>query len=135
MSITATAQPRRGKFDPKRFEIEMQQFIITEAGLTPKEAAAFFPLFDEMQKKQRVLFDKMRNYRFVDTSDNKASLKAIREMDEIDLEIKKLQRDYHIKFCKVLPPGKVLKVIRADDKFHRDAFTRMMRHQPQGQKR
>lgn len=127
--VTASAQDRR-KFDPRRFEIEMQQFITTEAGLTPKEAAAFFPLFEEMQRKQRACFDKMRCYRFVDTKDDKACLEAIRQMDETDMEIKRIQRDYHERFCKVLPPGKVLKVIRADEKFHRQAFKRMVKKGP-----
>lgn len=124
-----------GKFDPKRFEIEMRQFITTEAGLTPKEAAAFFPLFDEMQQKQRVLFDKMQSYRFVDTSNDKACLDAIKGMDDTDLQIKELQRKYHLRFCKVLSPGKVMKVIRADEKFHRDAFKRMVRHDGGRQKK
>lgn len=115
------------KFDPKRFEIEMRQYISSKAGLTPKEAADFFPVFDEMQQKQRMLFDKMRQYRFVNTNDNNASLEAIKGMDEIDLQIKELQRQYHLKFCQVLPAGKVLQVIKADEEFHRLCFKRMVK--------
>ena len=37
----AVAQNER-KFDPQRFNQEMQQFITSEAGLTPQEAADFF---------------------------------------------------------------------------------------------
>lgn len=113
------------KFDPKRFEAEMQQFITVEAGLTPKEAAKFFPMFREMQSKQRLLFEKMNQYRHIDTSDDKASLQAIKKMDEIDIQMKKLQQQYHLKFCKILPPGKVLEIIKADEKFHRQVFKRM----------
>ncbi len=113
------------KFDPKRFDADMQQFITVEAGLTPMEASHFFPLFKEMQDKQRVLFDKMQTYRCIDTSDDKVSLNAIKKMDQIDIEIKELQKQYHLKFCKVLPPGKVLKVLKADEKFHRIVFRRM----------
>lgn len=80
-----------------------------------------------MQKKQRMLFNKMRYYQHVDTRDNKAAAKAIRECDLVDLEMKELQLEYHKKFCKVLPAGVVLKIIRADEKFHRQAFQRMMR--------
>lgn len=122
MQVSAQA-PR--KFDPKRFDAEMQQFITVEAGLTPLEASRFFPLFKEMQDKQRVLFDKMQTYRHIDTSDDKASLNAIKKMDDIDIEIKELQKQYHLKFCKVLPPGKVLKALKADEKFHRQVFRRM----------
>ncbi len=67
-------QPQRGKggFDPKRFEADMEQFIVTEAGLTPGESAAFFPVFKEMMQKQRLLFSKMQKYRHVDMSDDEA---------------------------------------------------------------
>lgn len=113
------------KFDPKRFEMEMQQFITVEAGLTPVEASHFFSLFKEMQCKQRVLFEKMQGFRHIDTTDDKACLNAIKKMDDIDIEIKELQRAYHLKLCKILPPGKVLKAIKADEKFHRRELRRM----------
>lgn len=125
-SLTISGQRPR-KFDPQQFEKQLHQYIATEAGLTPGEAAAFFPLFDEMQRKQRLLFDKMRIYMHTNTDDNRASLKAIQAMDNNDLEIKKLQKEYHQKFCKVLPAGKVLQILKADDKFHRKAFKRMVR--------
>lgn len=115
------------QFNPKRFEVEMEQFITVEAGLTPVEAAKFFPLFREMQGKQRLLFEEMNQYRHIDTSNNKASLNAIKKMDDIDIQIKKLQQQYHLKFCKIMPAGKVLKVLQADEKFHRQAFRRMVR--------
>lgn len=125
-SLSISGQRPR-KFDPQQFEKQLHQYIATEVGLTPGEAAAFFPLFDEMQRKQRLLFDKMRIYMHTNTDDNRASLKAIQAMDNNDLEIKKLQKEYHQKFCKVLPAGKVLQILKADDKFHRKAFKRMVR--------
>lgn len=125
-SLSISGQRPR-KFDPQQFEKRLHQYIATEAGLTPGEAAAFFPLFDEMQRKQRLLFEKMRVYMHTNTDDNRASLKAIQAMDNNDLEIKKLQKEYHQKFCKVLPAGKVLQILKADDKFHRKAFKKMVR--------
>lgn len=125
-SVTMWGQRPR-KFNPQQFEKELHQYIVSEAGLTPREAAAFFPLFDEMQRKQRLLFDKMRIYMHTNTSDDKASLKAIQAMDNNDLQIKKLQKEYHQKFCKVLPAGKVLQILKADEKFHRRAFKKMVR--------
>lgn len=124
LPIRVAAQPQGG-FDPRRFDAEMEQFIVTEAGLTPTEASRFFPLFHEMQRKQRACFDQMRVYRHVDPNDDKAAAEAIRKQDEIDLNIKKIQQQYHNKFIRVLPPGKVLRVIKAEAKFHRQAFKRM----------
>lgn len=104
--LQISAQPPQ--FDPKRFEADLEQFITVNAGLSPQEASRFFR--------------KMRLYRHTDTTDNRASLKAIQECDKIDLEMKKIQQSYHAKFCKILPAGKVLKVIKADEKFHRQEF-------------
>ena len=118
----------RPKFDPARFQAELEQFITIEAGLNPRQASVFFPLYREMQKKQRMLFNKMRCYQHVDTRDQKAAEKAIKECDLIDLQMKQLQQEYHKKFCKVLPAGVVWNIIRADEKFHRQAFQRMVRH-------
>lgn len=119
--LAAIAQ-ERPKFDPRRFEAELEQFVSTEAGLSPQEAADFFPVYREMRCKQRTLFMKLDEYRHIDYRDNKLCEKAIRDQDEIDAQIKELQRMYHLKFMKILPAGKVLKILRAEDRFHRKAF-------------
>lgn len=128
VALQTQAQDRPRKFDPARFEADLEQFITTEVGLNPHQAAKFFPVYREMQRKQRMLFNKMRYYQHVDTRDNKAAEKAIKECDLIDLEMKELQQEYHKRFCKMLPAGVVLQIIRADEKFHRQSFQRMMRH-------
>ena len=46
-------------------------------------------------------------------------------MDKNDIEIKQLQQVYHAKFLTFLPAGKVMRVIKAENKFHRMAFKRM----------
>lgn len=125
VTLTASAQkPNRPKFDPAKFEADLEQFITTEAALSPQEAAAFFPLYREMQRKQRVFFDEMKRFRHLDTNDDKACEEAIEKRDKMDIGIKELQQDYHRKFIKVLPAGKVFKIMRAEDKFHRQAFRR-----------
>lgn len=128
-AIQMQAQNHPQKFDPKQFEAELEQYITTQAGLSPQEAAKFFPLFKQMQDKQRLLFNKIRTYRHVDVRDNQASLEAIRACDESDLQIKKIQKEYHEKFCKILPAGTVLKIIKAEERFHRKVFKRMAKPQ------
>ena len=122
VALQTQAQERPKKFDPARFEADLEQFITTEAGLNPYQAAKFFPLYREMQKKQRQLFNEMRQLHKVDRNNDKACAEAIEKMDNIDLRIKKLQKYYHGKFMAVLPAGKVMDIIRAEDKFHRQAF-------------
>lgn len=124
--VVATAQKeQRPKFDPVKFEAELEQFITTEAGLSPQEAAQFFPVYREMQKKQRVIFDEMRRFRHMDINDNQACEDAIEKQDKMDIQIKEIQQQYHVKFMKVLPAGKVFKILRAEEKFHRQAFKRV----------
>ena len=62
----------KAKFDPKRFEAEMEQFITSQAALSPSEAASFFPVYREMQKKARVLFEEMRRCHMTDLSNQRA---------------------------------------------------------------
>ena len=112
------------KFDPQRFQVALEQFIVKEACLSPQESAQFFPLYREMQNKQRAIFVQMRGLRHVDTRDDKASMDAIHKQDELELQMKKIQQSYHSRFMKVIPAGKVFQVIRAEEKFHRQAFRR-----------
>lgn len=43
LSLVAFAQPPQPpRFNPAKFEADMEQFITTEAGLTPMEASRFF---------------------------------------------------------------------------------------------
>lgn len=121
-AMADTPENSRPKFDPERFEASMEQFITTKAGLSPQEAERFFPIYREMQSKIRVFFNEMRRLRHTDVKDNVMSEKAIRRMDTIDVELKKIQQKYHILFIKILPAGKVMEVLKAEDKFHRLAF-------------
>ncbi|MFQ9809366.1 MAG: hypothetical protein ACLRYB_07070 [Segatella copri] len=51
--------------------------------------------------------------------------KAIRRKDELDIQLKQLQQEYHSRFMTILPPNKVFSVIKAEERFHRQAFRRM----------
>lgn len=126
LPIQAQNQPQ--KFDPARFEAELEQFITTAAGLTPNEASAFFPLYREMQKKQRSIYDQLRRHKHVDFNDDAACEKSIRESDRLEVQMKELQQTYHNKFMKVLPAKKVFFIMRAEENFHRQAFKRAARH-------
>lgn len=134
-SVVAMAQEPK-KFDPVQFEADLEQFVATEARLTPTESATFFPLYREMRKKQMAYFGDHRRWRYIDESDDKACAEAIRRLDSNDLEIKRLQQKYHEKFMHILPASKVFRIIKAEEKFHRQQFKRIhkngKRHRQQG---
>lgn len=110
------------KFSPEKFQAEMEQFITKEANLTPEEAAKFFPLFREMQQKQRAIFEKVRKEGFVKPVDDASCRKLVERRDANELEQKKIQQLYHQKFFSVISPSKVFDVLIAEERFHRRAF-------------
>lgn len=122
--VLAIAQEPK-KFDPAQFEADLEQFVTTEARLTPAESAEFFPLYREMRKKQMAYFCDHRRWQYVDEADDKACADAIRRLDNNDLEIKRLQQAYHEKFLRILPASKVYRIIKAEEKFHRQQFKRI----------
>jgi hypothetical protein len=79
-----------------------------------------------MQQKQRAVFAKMREEGRVKPTDDASCKKLVQKRDEVELELKKIQQTYHNKFMKILPAGKVMEIIKAEDQFHRNAFRRIM---------
>jgi hypothetical protein len=112
------------KFSPEKFDAELQEFITNEAKLTPQEAAKFFPIYMEMQNKQRALFEKQRNLVMMHPQDESSCLKAIRERDEVELEMKRNQKNYHKRFLEIMPASKLYQVLNAEDRFHRRLLRR-----------
>ena len=123
--LSAEAQQQQHKrFSPEQFDAELQQFIVQEAHLTPQESARFFPVYKEMQQKQRKLFGQQRRQGKIKPQDEAGCLKAIQEHDNIDVELKRIQQTYHNEFLDILPASKVYDVIKAEDHFHRRMLKR-----------
>lgn len=116
---------KRPPFNPAKFEADLEQFITVNACLSPSQAASFFPVYRQMMKKQRALFDEMRRLRMTNPKDNEACEEAIRKQDELDIQIKQLQQEYHGRFLMMLPANKVLSIIKAEEKFHRQIFRKV----------
>ena len=109
-------------FNPQAFKAHLERFIAVEACLTPKEAAQFFPLYDEMNRKQRGLYDQIRDLKRMKPADEEQCKKVIADIDRLDLEIKQLQSNYHSRFLTIIPASKLFDVIRAESRFHRQAM-------------
>jgi hypothetical protein len=123
-SMIICAQGQQQKFSPEKFDAELQQFIVQEAHLTPQESARFFPVFKEMQRKQRMLYHRKRMKGSIKPQDEEGCQRAIREFDEVDVELKRIQQTYHNKFLDILPASKVYDIIEAEDLFHRRMLKR-----------
>ena len=140
-TLTLSAQgPQR--FSPEKFQADLEQYIVTEANLTQQEAAKFLPLYREMQQKQRAVYERQRQLGWGKPADEKGCEKAIRQRDEYDLELKRIQQTYHNKFLSIISASKLYDVINAEDRFHRQMLRgwnsgaqRMRGAWNQGQKR
>lgn len=121
------------KFDPERYQRELEAFICREACLTKQEAQAFFPLYRQMQQKQRAIYMKKKVFDKAALCDNKAAEAVITAYDERELAIKKLQQQYHKQFIKVMPATKVLKFIHAEERFNRNMMRNFSKRPQQPQ--
>lgn len=117
-TINVVAQPPH-KFSPEKFQTELENFIKSEASLSKIESAAFFPVYREMRKKQRTIFEQIIKHKKANPADNEAATEAIKQQDKLELEMKQLLKTYHEKFIKMLPATTVFKILKAEDKFHR----------------
>ena len=120
-SIGVNAQAGHGgkRLSKEQFMAELEKFITAEAELTPQECSRLFPIMREMYAKQRVYFDKMKNKNMKQPQTEAECREAVKMRDKIDLDIKKLQQTYHNKMLDAVSPCKVMKVIFAEDRFHR----------------
>ncbi|MBQ3632594.1 MAG: hypothetical protein II949_15410 [Prevotella sp.] len=121
-----------GKFSPEQFEAQLRSYITTEAHLTQQEATAFFPLYKEMQQKQRAIFDKQRQLGREKPKDEEGCRKAIVQRDEMDIELKRILQSYHKRFLEVLPASKVYDILKAESRFHRRAMKNWGQHRGAG---
>ena len=125
--VSARAEEQQ-KFSPEKFQADLEQFITQEASLTADEAAKFFPIYREMQSKQRAVYKQMKDLGKNKPTDDKACRKAVEKRDELELEQKRICQSYHVKFFEVLPASKVYDVIRAENRFHRRALRGSWEH-------
>ena len=130
--------PNMGDFAKQwqeRLESEKIAFLTNEMSLTPKEAQAFWPIYNQAQKEQRDAIE--------------ASMKAFGELDkalrdgktgrEVDALLEKYTKavdaqnvsaKYLKEYLKVLPSEKVGKLLIGEEKFRQSQINRL--RQPMG---
>lgn len=128
-AVTISAQNQK-KFDPEKFSRDQEAFIAKEAKLSSQEAEKFFPVFREMKSKQRTLFHKQRKCARSKPQNDKEAAKLIAEIDNIDMQLKKLQTEYHTKFCRIIPATKVFLCLQAEERFKHEIINKYSKQQP-----
>ena len=119
-----SAQERRGP-SPEMFEkikAEKISFFTSNLDLTPAEAQAFWPVYNEYEKKrfdiQRKIhdFERMPDEKFASLSESEIEKLTSNYIESFELE-GNLRKEYHKQFLKVLPLKKVLLMYRTENDF------------------
>ena len=119
--------------DEKRKEFDAQKvaFFTQELDLSPAEAAVFWPLYNEMQKKNREIEADMRK-----SFHEVTKAKVLKEPDNTQALVKifcyearrqQVTKQYYQKMIQVVPASKIWKLSDAERKFHRQLFDKLRR--------
>ena len=109
-------QPR---FDPQKFQQMVEASLAKVADLTPEEAKAFFPQYNEMRERQRKMGVQIYELKKNTKSDAKSCSESIQKINQLKVEMAEVERDFYKRIIKVVPADKVYKIIKAEDDFHR----------------
>ena len=120
-----TNKPR--KFNHKAYAEEMHQFVSREAKLSAEEAKRFFAIYDELRNKERQLFKANRAHKKQRPNTDEECRRAIVEHDNIELQLKKLQQQYHLRILEAISPMKAFEAIMAAERFDEMKFQDMSR--------
>ncbi len=120
----------------KRFQNYKKEYLRKQIGLTDKEAAQFFPLYDEMQLKKYRLNRQVRSEaRRVAYSKTPVSEKEYASSAEalslLPLKEAQIEREYYIRFRGILSPRKLFLYRRAENSFAKA----MLQHRDKEQKK
>lgn len=133
LCLTASAQQQSGtqrhaRMTPEDFQNKQKEFIVQHAELTPEESDAFFPLYFELQNKKheanRNVWKKARAVRPHERTEAECN-DIIDALADVKIECATLEKEYLMKFKKILPAKKLMRVQMAEDRFQRELLKGM----------
>ncbi len=123
-------QAQQHPMNKQQFRERQKQFITEKAALTPKEAAAFFPLYFELQDKKHNLnkesWGKLRREHKEKLTESEYS-KIIDDVAKARIATDQLEYEYLQEYKKFLSAKKIYRIQRAEMHFHRDLLKCMRR--------
>ncbi len=117
----------KGRFDPKNFEERLEKYVVKEANITKEESAKFLPIYREMRRQIISILNSEREMRQKKPTTEKEWEAALRAHDNWEVQLKKVTQVYHNRMLTAVPASKVMTVMRAEDDFYRDSFTKMQK--------
>lgn len=120
--ISAINLSAQRKFNPNKFRMEIHQYIVTSANLTEQESAKLLPIYDEMINKQRLLHKKLHKLQDSNLQNNAKAKNIILQIDNLHIQIKQIEKTYHLKMLRVISAIKLAEVLKAERYFHKQYF-------------
>lgn len=119
----------------ERLESEKIAFLTNEMSLTPKEAQAFWPIYNQAQKEQREAIENtMKAYLELDKAlrDGKSGKEVNTLLDKYTkaIDAQNSSSKYVKEYLKVLPAEKVARLFIGEEKFRQSQIQRL--RQPMG---
>lgn len=112
----------------EEFDAKREQFITKQVGLTDKEAAAFFPIYNECQRKKHELNGQIWKLRR-DTRDKQLSEKEycqlLEKIADLRIQAEELEKEYLPRYHKVLTYKQIFAVQGAEGRFQRELLKKM----------
>ena len=119
------AQGGFGQRQERREQMETQRiaFITRELSLTPSEAKAFWPVYNQYHDKRNKMMRKHQAQRQQLNNLDRLTEQELIEIADAEItnmeEMAALRREYHEKFKKVLPLKKVIELYETERNFNR----------------
>lgn len=122
MFVAYTFCVQAQNFNPEKFCKDRETFVMKETGLTQQEADKFFPIYNEMFEKQRAIHKQLKELKKNKPTTEAGCKQAIIKQDNLEMQMKQIEKNYHAKFLTILSASKVYDVLAATQKFYKQAF-------------
>lgn len=126
VSFSSFAQKHRKMDDlGEKYQAQKVAYITNALELTSEESAAFWPIYNEHEKKKNELHNEMRDFRSSilqnqdDLSDDEAN-EALAKIQSYMNAMQDMEIEYQNKFLEVIPAKKVLFLMKAEKDFRRE---------------
>ncbi len=116
----------------QRIESQRIAFITQKLDLTPDESAKFWPVFNEYKKIQKAKKKEIVPDKPLEKLTNEEAEEVIEDYLGLDEEMLSLKRDYIDKLKDIIPPTKIVLLVKVEMEFNRVVLEKLRQRQGQG---
>lgn len=131
LSLGLMAQKHHKKDDlGEKYHAQKVAYITNALDLTTEESAAFWPIYNEHEKKKKMLTEEMRNYRkkLMDQEEELTEEQAKNALDFLQKNMDamhEMEQEYQNKFLEEISAKKVLLLMKAEKDFRRELLKKL----------